>query len=106
MQDKQGQEAAALWRKILRGIPPYERRFGAPTLLSGTEQAQTLADITAEVLQSTYVHYAGCLQRYQVEAARAEYQAWKLKIADRSGCNRTVSARLKGKRLGQSTSLP
>eukprot|EP00971_Amphidinium_carterae_P058914 1164946-Amphidinium_carterae.1 len=36
----------------------------------------------------------------------AEYQEWKLRIAENGGCNHTVAARLKGQRLGQTASLP
>eukprot|EP00971_Amphidinium_carterae_P335511 6471407-Amphidinium_carterae.2 len=106
MPDRSGFEAAVLWNKIREAVPQYETRFGAPQLLEDTNQHRTLDDITTNVLKSTLQHYAACLHDYQAEAASSEYQAWKVRLAANAGCNSTVSSRLKGKRLAQSSSLP
>eukprot|EP00971_Amphidinium_carterae_P334571 6469926-Amphidinium_carterae.1 len=106
MQDRSGPEAAVLWSKIRGAVPTYEKRFGAPHLLAGSDQHHTLQDVTDNVLQSTCQHYATCLREYQIEAASSEYQEWRVRLAAHAGCNSTVSSRLKGKRLAQSSSLP
>eukprot|EP00971_Amphidinium_carterae_P349974 6491324-Amphidinium_carterae.1 len=106
MPDRQGLEAATLWRKILKDIPEYERRFGAPVLLEPAAHHRSLEDITDNVLRSTHQHYADCLSALQREAAASEHQQWKTRLAEHDGCNKLVSSRLKGQRLGQSSSLP
>eukprot|EP00971_Amphidinium_carterae_P058915 1164946-Amphidinium_carterae.2 len=55
MADKRGSEAAVLWRKILRGVPPFEKRFGAPTLLAG-DWSGTASDAGGDHLECAPVH--------------------------------------------------
>eukprot|EP00971_Amphidinium_carterae_P289074 5739753-Amphidinium_carterae.1 len=95
-------------RRCSRRSPPLRSalNFWPPSQCCGAPDYPTLEEITDSVLRATHQHYSECLRAYQAEAAGAEYQAWKVRLAANCGCNGTVSARLKGQRLAQSSSLP